>query len=366
MIKFNEKNQLEVYNVVPVYRSGRIIKFLSSISIADILAVENLVQYDVQTQRGETIRHNKIQKIMNKENIESMRVKIIDDFFDGGTLCWNCRVSEVGREKEVIEFIPDENKIVILTNNITLPDSAQRHTAIWGLKDFDRSIDQKNYCFPLSISMYTLAEEQSLFSEINGEGSKACKTRALFLSNAYKNVLVKDIIKRSMLKNNVETVRDSVYRKDKAVAFATLYSSWFDKRNGVFKGLQEDDMDGFEDWIIKFYNELINIRPELQYMDAQQRYEMGKQTIGFSTHVWFAYANLAKLLKGDTNWRRKLQRLNKAYKSGQWEGDIFSIDNPIWHGTISTQNKKGEWKLVSNRTSQQFCSDIVIRYLNIG
>lgn len=366
MITINEREQLEIYNVVPVYRSGRIIKFLTSVSIADLLKVENIVKYDVETQRGQKVVNNKVENIMNKKNIEEMKVKIIDDFFDGGTLSWNCRITEVGKEKEVVEFVPEENKIVILTRNITLPDSAQRHTAIWGLKDFNLSLDQQNFCFPLSISMYTLAEEQSLFSEINGEGTKACKTRALYLSNAHKNVLVKDIIKHSALKDNVEVVRDSVYRKDKAVAFATLYSSWFDARSGAFRGLQEEDTQEFREWIIKFYNELITIRPELQYMDADQRYIIGRQSISFSTHVWMAYAHLAKLLKDDINWKRKLQRLNKSYKSGQWEGDLFSIDNPIWHGTISTQNKKGNWKLVNNRNAQKFCTDIVTRFLNLN
>jgi hypothetical protein len=214
--------------------------------------------------------------------------------------------------------------------------------------------------------MYTLAEEQNLFSEINGEGSKCNKTRSLFLSNAYKNVLVKDIIKHSKLKDNVEVVRDSVFRKDKVVAFATLYSSWFDARSGAFKSIQEDQLDEFKDWIIRFYNELIEIRPELQYVDAQQRYELTKNSISFSTHAWLAYASIAKILQNDTNWKRKLRRLNSTYKSGQWEGDLFSMDNPIWHGTISTENKKGEWKLVNNRTSQRFCTDIVMRFLNLS
>lgn len=366
MITINEQNQLEIYNIVPVYRNNRIIKFLTSVSISDILKVENIVKYDVETQRGQTLRENKLVNIMSKRNIEEMKVKIIDDFFDGGILCWNVRIPEIGRDKEVVTFVPEDNKIVITSPNITLPDSAQRHTAIWGLKDFNFSIDQKNYCFPLSICLYTLAEEQNLFSEVNGEGNKACRTRSLYLSNAYKNLLVKDIVKRSALKDSVEVVRDSVYRKDKVVAFGTLYASWFDRTRGAFRGLQEDQSNEFKDWVTKFYNELFTIRPELQYVDAKQRYELGKKTIGYSTHVWFAYAQLAFMLKDDTNWRRKLQRLNKPYKSGAWEGDIFSIDNPIWHGTISTQNKNGEWKLVSNKTSQQFCSNIVMRYLNLA
>jgi hypothetical protein len=365
MIKINEQNQLEIYNVVPVYRGNRIIKFLTSVSVADIIKIKDRVKYDVQTQRGQRVRNNKLENIMSKKNIDEMKFKMLDNFFDGGTLCWNVRLPEVGREKEVVNFDIEEDRIIVLSQEITLPDSYQRHNAIWDLEAYNFSIDQYNYNFPLSICLYTLAEEQNLFSEINGCGSKACKTRTLYLNNAHKNILVKDIIKNSGLKNNVEVVQDSIFRKDKVVAFATLYSSWFDKTNGAFKTLQEEQSKEFKDWIIRFYNYLIEIRPELGYMDAKERYELSKKSIAFSTHVWFAYANIAKLLQGDQNWKRKLQRLNKPYKSGQWEGDIFSFENPIWHGTISVQNKIGEWKLVNNKTSHQFCTDIAIRFLNL-
>jgi hypothetical protein len=328
--------------------------------------VEGIVKYDVETQRGQRVKKNKVENIMSKKNIEEMRSKIMDSFFDGGTMCWNVRISEIGKEKEVIQFVPEDNKIIILSKNITLPDSAQRHEAIWGLRDYIYSIDQENYCLPLAISMYTLQEEQSLFSEINGEGSKASKTRALYLSHAHKNALLKDIIKNSKLNGNVEVVGDTVYRKDNVVAFATLYSSLFDRRIGAYKDLTEEQSDEFKRWMIKFYNELIEVLPELSKLSTQQRFEHTKNSISSSIHAWYTYANIARLLEGDTNWRRKLQKLTKPYKSGEWEGNIFSTMNPIWHGTISTVNKKGEWKTVNNRNAQQFCRDIVARFLNLA
>lgn len=366
MIKINEQNQLEIYNIIPVYRNNRIIKFLTSVSISDLLKVEGIVKYDVQTQRGQRVKHNKVENIMSKKNIEEMKVKIIDDFFDGGLLVWNCRISEIGKEKEIIKFIPEENKIIILTPSITLPDSAQRHTAIWSLRNFTFSLDQQNYNFPLSICMYTLAEEQNLFSEINGCGAKASKTRSLYLNNATKNMIVKEIVKKSALKDGVETIGDSVYQKNKIVAFATLYNSFFDRRVGAFRQLQEDELDEWKDWIIRFYNELFKIRPELQPMEKEERLEWHRVSLIHYSHAWYTYAQIAKALQGDHNWKVKLSRLNKQYKVGEFVGDIFDISNPIWHGTVTTKTKQGQWKPVNNRQTMQFFNDIILRFLKLS
>lgn len=369
MIKINENNEMEIYNIVPIYRGNRIIKFLTSASIADVINVKDRLTYDVETQRGNRIKRNgnriKEEHIMSKKNIEEMRVKILDDFFDGGVISWNVRISDIGKEKEVVEFVPEDSKIIIKSKRITIPDSAQRHEAIWGLKDYTFSLDQRNYNFPLSISLYTFTEEQSLFSEINGQGSKCSKTRALYLGNSIKNKLLKEIIKESKLKDNVEVIVDSIYRKDKVIAFATLFTAMFDKRSGAFRDLEERDIPEFKKWMIKFFDELISIRPELDKMNAQDRYEWSKITMSFSPHAWMSYVNIAKEIKGDANWRRKLSRLAKPYKSGQYECDLFSYENKIWHGTIMVKNKTEEWKLVNNRSAFKFCNDIILKHMKL-
>lgn len=371
MIVINESKEMEIYNIVPVYRGSRVIKYLTSVSMSDINNVYTRLEYDVNTQRGERIIKNKgkvtkIEKIMSKENIEEMKIKMQEDFFDGGTLSWNVRIPEIGKEEEVIQFYPLENKIVIKAEKVTLPDSAQRHTAIWALRNKTLAVNQDTYCFPLSISVYTLAEEQSLFSEINGEGTKASKTRALYLSNAYKNTLAKEIIKNSALKDGVETVGDSIYRKNKVVAFATLYNSWFDKRYGAYKSLQEDEMDNWKSWMIRFYNELFEVRPELKPMEESDRLEWYEISLIQAPLAWYTFARISQILQNDRNWKRKLQKLNKQYKSGEWTGDLFDVENPIWHGTVMTKNKAGKWRTVNNRTTQTFFTDIVLRFLGLN
>jgi hypothetical protein len=368
MINITNEGYLEVYNIVPVYRGNRVIKYLTSVSMEDINKIYDKLEYDNNTQRGERVvkmkKQIKMERIVNKFNIEEMKYKMKYEFYDGGTLYWNCRIKDVGLENEVCQFYPLENKIVIKTDKLTLPDSSQRHMAIRDLRYYTFTINQKEFCFPLNICLYTLSEEQSLFSEINGCGTKASRTRSMFLSHSYKNILVKEIIKESKLNNNVETVLDQVYGKDKVVAFATLFSSLFDKRFGAYKDMKEDDdVKDFKNYIIKYFNQLIEVRPELGKLSENERLDITKNSIATSSIMWYCYTQIARSIQNDHNWKVILNRLNKPYKVGDWEGDILSLQNPLWHGTICTKNKRGVWKVNNSRRSQDFCMDIMNKHL---
>jgi hypothetical protein len=369
MIQINENNEIEVYNVIPIYRGNRTIKYLTSVSIKDIIDIYGRLEYDNETQRGERVKKTgrnsiRIEKIMDKKNIEEMKEKIVNDFFDGSSLMWNVRIPDIGKEKEVLEFVPLENKIIIKSPKITLPDSSQRHRAIYELKDYTFRLNQSEYCFPLSISLYTFTEEQSLFSEINGEGTKASKTRSLYLSNQYKSVLVKEIIKESKLNGNVELQIDSTTHKDKVVTFSVLYNSIFGKA-GAYRDLKEEDMREFKKWMIKFYDLLVDTRMELGKLNTEEREIVRKTSLINSTVAWGAYAQVSREVMNDTNWKRRLSRLDAHYKAGDWQGDLFSYNNPIWRGTICTINKQGDWKLNNSSRSQSFFTDILKKHLNI-
>lgn len=369
MLVVNENNDIEVYNIVPVYRGNRVVKILTSVSMQDIIDIFERLEYDPETQRGirDKKYKNKVvqEKFESKINIEEMKYKIMNEFFDGNTLSWNVRIGQVGDEKTAYEFVPEENKIIIKSKRITIPDSWHRHRAIYALKDYSQSINLKDYCFPLSICLYTLVEEQCLFSELNTTGTKASKSRGLYLSNSYKTILLKEIIKESPLKDNVETVTDFVWRKNKSVAFSTLYGSLFDKRFGAYKTIKEEEVDDFKNWMIRFYTHLIKVRPELGKVSDDERNYLFANSMISSTPAWTAYALIARALYGDTNWKRKLQRLNSTYKAGSWEGDLLSLDNPLWHGTVCMMDKKGKWKLTSNRRTQVFIVEILMKHLNL-
>lgn len=373
MLKINEEGKIEIYNVIPVFRDNRIIKFITSVSIADINMVWDKLQYDENTQRGfKDVKNSKgivtgQQQMFNKHNVSEITMKIVNKkFLDGNILSWCCRLNDL-EDKESYKYIPEEMKLIINKEFLTIPDSSQRHLAIHNLKNYNVSINPQTFNFPLQICTYTLKEEQSLFSEVNALGSRASLTRALYLSNTYKTLLVKGIIGDSKLKNNVETKKNATLYTDKVTSFATLYNSFFEHGRGAFRDLSEEDVPKFKEWMIKFYDYLIEIRPELGVLSKEERMKLKKESIIDTAVTMYAFAFIAKALWHDTNWRRKIGRLSKNhdYKCGLWEGDLFDISNPKWMGTVCLQTVKGDWRVNNSRRSVDFIVDTLLKYLNL-
>lgn len=368
MINVNEKNEIEVLNVVPIIRGNRVVKFLTNISIAEIGKVYDKLVYDENTQRGFKMVRKKgedvQEKIVNKDNIEEMKDKILNGFFDGGMLTWNVRINAMSDSKP-FEYDVENNTVIINEKTITIPDSAQRHIALYQLSKF-KDFNSDSYFLPLSISFYTLEEEQSLFSEINGNGQKANKTRSLFLSNTSKSKIVKSLIEKSNLKDNVENMLSGVSKKEKLTTFATLYDSLFDRNNGVFKNIEDENLLHLEKWLVKFYNELIDLRKELALVDLEQRQTYSQGSLAGSNVMFYAYAAIAKELQDDKNWRQKLKRINNEYTYGAYQGDLMSLQNPLWHNTICYLNKEGQWRVVDSNRTRNVTKTELEKYFHVG
>jgi len=164
----------------------------------------------------------------------------------------------------------------------------------------------------------------------------------------------------------VETVTGVTHNKDKVVSFAVLYNSLFQRNAGAYRTLNEDEVKEFKSWIIKFYNELISVLPQLDKHTKEERDTIHKSTVLESVPLFYAYAYVAKNLEHEVHWKRKLIKLaTTTYKAGMWEGEFLSLENPIWHNTIAFQNKAHNWKIVNNNRTQKFAIDIVLKHLNI-
>lgn len=367
-IQINEENKIEILNAVPIIRGNRVVKFLTNISVAEIGQVYDRLTYDENTQRGfKTVvkRGQEVQeKIVNKENIEEMKDKILNGFFDGGLLTWNVRVNSMNETKP-FEYSPDEGKLLINEKTITIPDSAQRHMALSELSKF-KDFNSESYYIPLSISFYTLEEEQSMFAEINGNGQRSHKIRSLYLSNTPKSKMVKSLIKNSNLKDNVETKLPAASRKHKLTTFATLYDSLFDKSIGVFKGIEDAELDQLEKWLIKFYNELISLRKELELLTLEERVESASNSLAGANVMIYGYSILAKELQGDKNWKQKLKRINNEYSYGTYNGDLMSFENPLWYSTICYVGKNGKWKIIDSNRTRNVARNELAKYFKVG
>lgn len=364
-IQMTTENTLEVFNVVPIIRGNKVIKFITNISVAELGEVYSKLTYDEKTQRGfkkiEKKNGTVEEKIMNKKNIDEMKYKIANEFFDGGVLTWNVRMDE---KQNSYEYDPEDSKLVIKSTQISLPDSAQRHEAIYNVYKHGLT-NSDSYYFPLSISLYSLEEEQSLFSEINGQGQKANKSRSLFLSNTLFSHTVKNLIENTPFKDNVEET--GKYKKEKLVTFAPLYDSLFDRGYGAFSNIKDaTKVKELEKWLIKFYSELLSLRKEFQLTDATKRRNYDRDYITTSVPMFFGYAQLAKHLMGDPNWKSKLKRINNDYKYGSYKGDFLSKENPLWHSTMCYKAPDNTWRAINSARTYTVAKIELLKYFNLG
>lgn len=353
-----KENTVEVCNVVPIIRGNKVVKFITNISMKEVADVYEKLTYDEKTQRGYKLVTRRTgtteEKIINKANIAEMKEKIQNGFFDGGLLNWNVRINEGDNS---YEYNIEENKLIINCNQISLPDSAQRHQAIHEVVKYpNKAMNFERFYFPLSISLYNLEEEQSLFAEINGEGQKAHKNRALYLSNSKESLMLKRIIEKSGMTDVVET-KSGVNRKSKKViGFSTLYTTVFHKTNGSFaEYLNKGKDDELELYLIDFYKELMKLRAN---------FDKNLKSIESSYIAFYIYANIAKSLYGEKGWKAKLKRINKQFKYGAFEGDFFDIENPLWLNAV-VYLKGEEYKVLSGTTARLFAVKETLKFMNL-
>lgn len=359
------ENTLEVYNVVPIIRGNKVIKFITNISVKELGEVYSKLTYDENTQRGFKKVEKKSgtveEKIMNKKNIDEMKYKMANEFFDGGVLTWNIRMDE---EQNSYEYDPTDNMLTIKSSQISLPDSAQRHEAIYNVYK-NGLLNTESYYFPLSISLYSLEEEQSLFSEINGKGQKANKTRALVLANTLYSNTVKNIIENTLFKGNVEEVDKN--KKENVVTFGVLHDSLFDRSYGAFSSVKgTSEVKELEKWLIKFYNELLSLREEFQSANSTERRDYDKDFLTTAVAMFFGYAAVAKHLMGDPNWKSKLKRINNEYKYGSYKGDFMSKENPLWHSTLCYKAPDDTWRAINSARTYAVATTELLKYFNLG
>lgn len=366
MIKIDNDNKITIDNVIPIIRGNRIIKFITNISIKEIGEVYEKLTYDPETQRGkkEVIKKKSVEmaKIVHKENIEEIKSKVLDGFFDGGLLTWNVRINKT--DEKVYSYCPDENKAIIKANLITIPDSFHRHEALKELADTNIK-GMESYYLPLSISLYNFEEEQILFSEINGSGKNVKKTRSLYLSNTQRSKMTKKLIKESLLNENINTVTG--FAREELTNFARLYESLFDASMGAYKDVKDNELEELKVWLTRFYNEVVELRDEWGKIDLSQRKEYKKKSLIASDNMIIALAHVSKELRHDKNWKTKLKRINNEYEYGSWKGDFFDIKNPLWSQTLTYLNIKDELKISSYSTRHvNIAKDRLFSYLNLG
>lgn len=339
MITINNKNQIVIYPVTPVYVNGEIEMFTTTATLADIGSLYHRLTYDGDAQRGYITYNDKETPMIDDIHVTNIRDEIEDGKAIRGHLTWNIRRSEDldDLNLEYYEYDPIKNTLTIIGNTITLPDSAHRHKAIYEIYKADKDNEVLDNEMVLDIYNLTQIEEKQLFVSINGKGKTPHRNRVLFLSDDIKCQLVRDLMYGSALKDRVECVRNNSNAGNKLTKFSTLYDSLFGTA-GVYKNIQlnTEKYNELQRWLIKFYDELLNTRDEFVFNTTKEKREIKNQSILVEELAWWAYAYMAKQLKQDANWKRTLNnKMNKQVNiEGGFNVDFWSKANPDWHGTL--------------------------------
>ena len=337
MIKINDKNQIVIYPVTPVYVNDEISHFVTTVSLKDVGELFPRLTYDGDAQRGYSDKDGR-KPMIDKKHVENLKETILNGNSLHGTLIWNIRRFEDIEDLDVdyYEYNQNRNELTIRGNTITLPDSAHRHFSIYDIFKNDKDEEVLQNEMVLQIYNFTLDEEKNYFSTSNS-GKSIAKNRKLYLSSDIRSQLLREVISSSELNNRVEFVKNHANTDNKLIKFSTLYDSLFDN-NMIYKNyiINDDNYDVIKEWLIKFYNELLMGRDEFQFISKKEKVELKKETMLVEEISWWGYAVLAKKLQFDTNWKRSLEnKMNKIVAlGGGLSVDFWSKTNPDWHGSI--------------------------------
>lgn len=340
MIKTDSKNQIVIYPVTPVYHSGEIEMFTTTITLREIGEMYSRLTYDGTAQRGYEINNDIKKPMIDEKHVKGIREKIEDGESIRGHLTWNIRKFEDLEDLnlEYYEFDTMKNTLTIIGNTITIPDSAHRHRAIYEIYKNDKDSEVLDSEMVLDIYNLTLEEEKQLFVSINGKGKTPNRNRVLYLSDDIKCQFIREIIEESDLNSRIEFVKNNANSDNKLTKFSTLYDSLFGTA-GSYKNVKLEDEKQYDDlktWLIKFYNELLNTRNEFDFNTSKEKREIKQQSMIVEELAWWGYAYMSKVLKDNLNWKRTLKNKmnNQVRVEGGFGVDFWSKSNPDWHGTL--------------------------------
>lgn len=325
-------------NVVPT-QDGRFDCYDAVVTGHDIATLykTGFLKLDPEHQRGEDTLTRK--PILDKEKIERWADQLTQGQAYLGQLSWNFREGET-----TLDYDPGSRTLTVGAGAATIPDSFHRHMAI--LKAVESAargsgFDPTKRMFSVRIYHVPIEEENRIFYAMNQEGKKADPTRSKWLHRVGVTKLAAALVERSEhLKDNVDTVRDRLSKKNpRLFAFNTL-SHAFEEHWPTAK---DATMAADVDYLVRFWDKLVEVRPELGKLDISDRKIVREKSLVDSAVAIMAYIALAHRMREQGIGLAALEKLRPQERNGV-EVDFFARTNPIWQQVgvlVPRVNKKG-------------------------
>jgi hypothetical protein len=309
------------------------------------------LRLDPDRQRGRDAVTRKL--ILDNNKIERWAEQLINGEAYLGQLSWNFRT-----EDSKVEYNTGDRTLTIASGAATIPDSYHRHMAI--LKavdsrnrgsafDLERKFSVKIYHVPAS-------EENRIFYAMNQEGQKADPSRSKWLHQVGMTRLAGELVKQCRhLNDNVDVVRDRLSRRNpRLCAFNTLSSAFENQWNEVDPD-EQGALQGEVDYMVKFWDKLVSVRPELGKLDLLRRQKIRETSLVDSALAIHAYVAIARKMREQGVGLAALEKLAGKVTVGGKLVDILSRENDVWEkaGVLVPKTKRDGTRALNLRNARQ-------------
>ena len=346
----------EIHSVLPIYRNNEIFSYNFSLPISEICKLMDMetLQYMPEIQRGKKTSTSGIDSpLINTTKIREIVEHIKKNEFFGGTLNWVIIDKYLEKENAKFEFDNDSNTIlanlpIFLTDGMHRTAAAKIINELWNKikRNKEGMIDPEKYEFPISLIICSMDDSKRMFAE-STKNAKISKVRSEFLDiGSWKNYITTELIKKSELKNKVETYLSSIKSTNNIVSFSIL-STQIDNQ---FKPKTKIESQEIASYLIEFMDNLVYIFSySMGDMDISERKIMRERDYSLELLFWHGYISVAKALYKDENWKEKLRKLKQPIKIGEFTGKLLDKNNPLWNYV-----KNGAGRLVNGSPQQSF------------
>ena len=330
----------------PLYKNGEIVRYTGNVSLGVLSSMyrNGQIYYNPLKQRGTKLGKDgtTIEPFVIKSKVKEITTCILSNKFFGNLITLNIR------KEENPELKYDEiSGILSCKNRLELIDGCHRLTSglfilnKWEkLKEKDKHLLINPFQYEMILSVEILDDKNSsaLFNEYNSKQTKVNSNVCHFL-DVYdlSNTVARRLIDESELNGKIKIGSGSIRVKgnNDLTNFAKIYEGI--KNNFRDKLTTKNEADKIADYLILFWNELINLLPE--YMGViNNRQEMRDKDLTIQQITFNAYFALARKLYGLENWQEKLAKLKEPIQVNGFRGYIFSKDNPWWSECFRIKN----------------------------
>jgi len=346
-----EEKEWEFENVSVTLRDGQPYKWHLSMSARQLAELYNykFIFYEPNIQRGTKITSKGEEKpLIYQKHVKNILNAMLNGTIHGGNISL-----VYFKEYETPLNYDYETQTLTGKGALAICDGAHRIEAcrIW-LEKYEKNPGSikspDDFYFPVNIEYLTHNQAKNLFSEYSSLGKPISKTRIAYhdVFNP-NNAIAQKIMSESELKGKVELISNTIKASsNNFITFATLLNGI-----SVFKPATKREADKVAEFLIEFWDELVNLFPNLMgNVSPLERQENRKKSFAIETMFLNAYFHLAAKLINDKSWRKKLMRLTK--------NNFLSRDNKIWSPIL----RNGD-KIINTSATQKYVINTILDYV---